>query len=71
LTPKFRQKPSRTPDKIEEEKSVVDSKGVYEYLERQYKAHYEKERVRRIREKGYTYRQIDKLKVLVDKVMDF
>ena len=41
------------------EKSVVENSGVYEFLERQYKVHWEKERVNRIRESGNTYRYWD------------
>lgn len=42
-----------------ENKSVVDTSGVYEFLERQYKVHWEKERVSRLKQTGYTYRKWD------------
>jgi hypothetical protein len=38
-------------------KSVIDSSGVYQFLERQYKVHCEKERVSRLKQTGYTYRK--------------
>ena len=39
--------------------SVVESSGVVQYLERQYKAYLEKERVTKLQESGYTYRKCD------------
>lgn len=42
-----------------ENTSVVDNSGVYEFLERQYKVHWEKERVSRLKQTGYTYRKWD------------
>ena len=55
----FKTLPTSPKFNTSDENSVVNKGGVYEYLERQYKVHWEKERVERIKKSGNTYRYWD------------
>ncbi|CAI2364382.1 unnamed protein product [Moneuplotes crassus] len=55
-SPRIRPYDSHT---VDDSVSVIESSGVYQYLERQYRAHLEKERVNKLKDSGFTYRKCD------------